>query len=132
MRKQFSNEEILLYAEKLNKIFLHSENEIELPIKINFYLQKNITAFMEAAKEIEAARLNIGQKYGRFDEKENSYFIEDEEKLKLAKKDLKDLLSLEQILEIYMVSLSELENTTSLTVTQMNAMLFMIDEDIEY
>ena len=129
MRKQFSNQEILTYAEQLNKIFLQTDKDIDLPIKINFYLQKNIREFMEAAQEINNLRLKIGSKYGVFDEKTSSYVIKDSDNLKKAQHDMEQLLSIDQILNIHMVSLRDLEKETKLTVAQMNAMYFMIDDD---
>ena len=130
MRKQFSNQEILLYAEQLNKTFLKEENNIELPIKANFYLQKNIKIIMEAAQEINDARLKIGAKYGEYNAQEESYFITDSNKLERARQDLYNLLSIDQILDICMISLSDLENMAKpLTVLQMNAIFFMIDDD---
>lgn len=129
MRKQFTNQEILSYAESLSKTFLDSEKDIELPIKINFYLQKNIKSFIEAAQEIDESRLAIGEKYGEYNFEEECYEIKDKEKRILAQRDLKNLLSLDQVLEIYTISLNDLEENTQLTVAQMNAMLFMIDEN---
>lgn len=131
MRKQFSNQDILLCAERLNKNFLDPNKDIELPIRINFYLQKNIKTFLTAAQEIDEMRLKIGEKYGQYDFDSGAFIISDIEKRKLANEEIQNLLSLDQILEIYMVSLKELEQDTKLTVAQMNAMLFMIDDDTE-
>lgn len=127
MRKQFTNKEILTYADLLNRIFLQEDKNLELPIRVNFYLQKNIKTFIEAAELIEESRMAIGRKYGEFNTEEESYLIKDEEKLLAAKQDLKNLFSLEQVLEIYPIDLEDLEDT-KLTVAQMNAMLFMIEE----
>lgn len=131
MRKQFSNQEILLYANQLNNAFLENGKDVELPIKINFYLQKNIKTFMTAAQEIDEARLKIGEKYGEYNPDNGSFIISDFEKRRKANEDMNKLLSIDQILEIYVVSLTELEKDTKLTVAQMNAMLFMIDDDTE-
>lgn len=133
MRKQFSNKEILTYATSLKKVFLDSDKDIELPIKANFYLQKNMKTLMDAAQEIDDARLNIGKKYGVLDSSTETYSITEPDKLEQARQDLNNLLSLDQIIEIYPIFLSDLKNT-KLTTTQMNAMFFMIEEDdeIEY
>lgn len=127
MRQQFSNQEILEYATSLHENFLENSKDITLPIKINFYLQKNMKNFIEAAKEVEASRLKIGEKYGVYNPKDSSYLIQDEDKLKLAQKELQELMSLDQIIEVYPISLEDLQNV-DLTVAQMNAMLFMIEE----
>lgn len=133
MRKQFSNKEILTYATALIKNFLNPEKEIELPIKANFYLQKNIKILTEAAQEIEEARIKIGQKYGTLNVQDETYSITETSNFEQAKKDLNNLLSLDQILEIYPIFLSDLKDT-KLTTSQMNALFFMIEEDdiIEY
>ena len=133
MRKQFSNREILLYAEQLKKIFLDLGQDIELPVKINFFLQKNIKTLMDAAHEIEEMRLKIGKKYGTYDAETQSYRIPSGENLEKAQQEIINLLSIDQVLDINLISLTELQNTTHLTVGQMNAMLFMIDNDlVEY
>lgn len=133
MRKQFSNKEILLYAEQLKKIFLELGQDIELPIKINFFLQKNIKTFIDAAQEIEEMRLKVGKKYGTYDAATKSYHIPSGENLEKAEQEINNLLSIDQVLDINLISLTELQETTHLTIGQMQAMLFMIDNDlIEY
>ena len=128
MRKKFSNKEILEYAHSLTKIFLDSEkNDINLPIKINFYLQKNIKTILNAAQDIETMRLDIGRKYGTYNSDSNAYIVDDDKRL-TAENELQDLMSIDQILDIYVVSLDELQQISSLTVLQMNAMMFMIEE----
>lgn len=128
MRKQFSNQEILSYAQQLSKVILNAAEDIELPVRVNFYLQKNIKTFLKAAQEINEMRLKIGKKYGEYDKETQSYQIQDKNKLELAQQDLKNLLSIDQILDIYMISLTDIEDL-KLTVAEMNAMLFMIDEN---
>lgn len=128
MRKQFSNKEILSYAKILAQVFLNSSNDIELPVRVNFYLQKNIKTFLSAAQDIDEMRLKIGKKYGELNIQTKSYEIKDINKLELAQQDLDNLLSIDQVLDIYMISLKDIEALT-LTVAQMNAMLFMIDDD---
>jgi len=128
MRKKFSNQEIFNYAEALTKTFLEDSKDIQLPVKVNFYLQKNIKTFITAAQEIEDARLTIGKKYGTINIEKDAYFISDPEKLEQAQQEIKQLLSIDQILEVYMISLEDLQDV-KLTVAQMNAMLFMIDEE---
>lgn len=126
MKKQFSNEEILTIAITLNKYFLEDDFKLILPIKINFYLQKNIQTFTKAAKLIEQLRQHIGQKYGNFDELTNSYKVESNN-IPLAEKEMQDLLEIEQNLDISIISLSDLEGI-DLTTQQMQALLFMIED----
>lgn len=127
MHKPFSNKTILEYATSLTKNFLEEGKDVELPVVVNFYLQKNIKTFIEAAEEIDEARLKIGEKYGEYNFEEDCYEIRNNEKRLQAQDDLKKLLSIDQVLEIHMISLEDLKDT-HLTVAQMNAMLFMIEE----
>ena len=87
---------------------------MKLPIKINFYLQKNIQLIAQAATEIENARLLIAQQYGTINE--------------IVNKELNDLLNLEQDLNIHIFKLSDFDNI-ELTYQQMSAIMFMIEED---
>lgn len=128
MHKQFSNKEILSYAQTLKQVFLDSSKDIELPVRVNFYLQKNIKTFLNAAQEIDEMRLKIGKKYGELNAQTRSYEIKDANKLELAQQDLDNLLLIDQVLDIYMISLKDIE-TLTLTVAQMNAILFMINDD---
>ena len=130
MRKQFSNKEILDYATALSKEILENAKDVELPTKVNFYLQKNIKTFLTAAQDIEEAQLKIGKKYGEYNSEKEAYIITDSEKLSIAQKEMEDLLSVDQVLEVYFITLADLQDT-KLTIAQMNAMLFMIDEQIE-
>lgn len=130
MRKHFTNKEILEYATLLQKVFLDTDKDIFLPVKVNFYLQKNMKTLTEAAELIEESRMGIGEQYGEFVEEESSYIIKDSENLKKAQKMINELLSLDQVIELYPISLEDLQDI-QLTVAQMNAMLFMIEESKE-
>ena len=128
MKRQMTNKDILAYALSLQNIFLNSEKEIILPVKVNFYLQKNLKLFTELASEIEESRLQIGEKYGEYNQETESYIIKDKSQIKQAQNEIKELLSLTQNLEIYTVSLEDLQDL-QFTTAQMNAMLFMIKEE---
>lgn len=130
MRKHFTNKEILEYATLLQKVFLDTDKDIFLPVKVNFYLQKNMKTLTEAAELIEESRMGIGEQYGEFVEEESSYIIKDPENLKKAQKMINELLSLDQVIELYPINLEDLQDI-QLTVAQMNAMLFMIEESKE-
>ena len=128
MRQQFSNENILKYATSLQQAFLSEDKEIILPVKVNFYLQKNINTLSEAAQSIENSRMKIGERYGEYIEEEGAYIIKDLEKRKIAQKEMEDLLSIDQILEIYYITLEDLQDI-KLTTSEMNALMFMINEE---
>lgn len=125
MKKTFSNKQILDISTKLNNIFVDTEDILILPIKINFYLQKNIELFNDLASSVESSRFDIGRKYG--EPLEDGSFKIKKENIAIAQKALDELQSLEQIADIYVISISELENI-QLNTKQMNALLFMLYE----
>ena len=120
---KFTNQQIFEYTQNLS---VFNNCEIKLPVKINFFLQKNIKAIQTAAQEIESARLGIAQTYGELDEKTQSYKIPNENLAKVNQ-ELVDLFSLEQELPITMLKLENFENI-ELTYQQMSAIIFMIEE----
>ena len=123
MLKKITNEEIYFINQQLNKIF--EESHQYLPAKVNFYIQKNKKQIMNLAMEIEQARINIIQNFGEHAE-ENKYFIPDEN-ITLAQKELNDLLNITQEIEVYTISLDDIENL-QFTLPQMEALMFMIEE----
>ena len=100
--------------------------EGKVPVKINFFLQKNIQVLAAAGQEIDAARMKIAQDYGTLNE-EGTQFIIPPEKLLEAQKELNDLFSLEQDLNIHTFKIDDFENI-ELTYQQLAAIMFMIEE----
>ena len=126
---KLTNNEIYNYANALSQEFGTSAS-IKLPIKVNFFLQKNIKALVEAATDIENSRIAIAQEYGVLNEDGESYQIPPE-KIEDASKELNDLFNLEQDIPIKKFNLEDFNNI-ELTTAQMSALLFMIkDEPIE-
>ena len=119
------NNNIYLYANKLIEAF--QDNNQKLPIKINFYLQKNKNTLITLAQEIENARLEIIKTYGKLNQ-ETQQFIIPPEKIAEASKELDDLLNLEQEVNIYMIDINSLSNEYAMTTAQMEAIMFMIQE----
>lgn len=126
MKKQFSNRDIYSTAILLDNVFLNKDIELYLPIKVNFYLQKNIRIFKNLAQEIEMVRMNIGKKYGSFDMEQETYKIK-QENIEQAQKELFDLMEIEQMVDIFTISFTDLGDT-KLTTQQMQALLFMIED----
>lgn len=124
---KLTNNEIYNYANALNQYF-GADNDMKLPIKVSFFLQKNIKVITEAAQEIDKARIEVAQRYGVLSEDGQSYQIPDE-KIADASKELEDLFTIEQHLNIHMFKLDDFNNI-ELTSAQTAALLFMIkDED---
>lgn len=122
---QLNNLQIYTCAEELNIQFQNCN--VLLPVKINFFLQKNIQIITAAAQEIAQARLNIAQRFGALDETRTNYIIAPENMV-TANNELNDLFSLEQELNIHTFKLSDFDDI-ALTYQQMSAIMFMIEED---
>lgn len=105
-----------------------AECEIKLPVRINFFLQKNIQTLSELGKEIETARLKIVQSYGQITETGDAYTIP-ADKIEAATAELNELLGLEQDVAIRTFDISAFDNV-DLSYKQMNALMFMINDDM--
>ena len=121
---KLTNQKIYDYAIGLGEAF--QDTTQSLPIKINFYLQKNKNILMELARDIENARLSIINNYGEPSEDGTQYIIP-KEKMPQVQKELLDLFELEQEVNIYTINIDSLSNDIALTTGQMEAIMFMID-----
>ena len=119
-----TNNEIYTYTRQLMDAF--NDGEQKLPIKINFYLQKNKNTLLGLAQDIEKARLEIAQNYGTLDDAGEQYVIPND-KLAEASKELEDLFNLEQDVAIHKISIDSLSDDLMLSAAQMEALMFMID-----
>ena len=121
---KLTNNEIYSHANKLMEVF--QDNTQKLPIKINFYLQKNKNTLITLAQEIEKTRIEIARSYGELNS-ETQQFVVPPEKIPEASKELNDLFNLEQDLNIHVFKLDEF-NDIELTYQQLSAIMFMIEE----
>ena len=119
-----TNNEIYNYTRQLMEAF--QDGEQRLPIKVNFYLQKNKNTLLALAQDIEKARIEIAQNYGELDESGQQYQIP-ADKLDAAAKELEDLFTLEQDVNIYKINIDSLSDDLTLTTAQMEAIMFMVD-----
>lgn len=121
---KFTNMELYEQAQQLMHVF-DNEN-LYIPAKANFYIQKNIKLIIDAGEEIEQARIQIAQHYGTLDQQKNQYIVPPD-KIEEANKEIQDLFSIEQNLDIKTIKIEDLGNT-ELTPKQMQALMFMIEE----
>lgn len=119
-----TNNEIYTYTRQLMDAF--NDGEQKLPIKINFYLQKNKNTLLALAQDIERSRLEIAQSFGALDDAGEQYVIPND-KLAEASKELEDLFNLEQDVTIHKISIDSLNDDLMLSAAQMEALMFMID-----
>lgn len=123
---KLTNEEIYIYANNLVNAF--QDKEQRLPIKLNFFIQKNKGILLVLAQEIEKSRLEIAQAYGTLDVESNQFIIVPN-KIAEAQKELNDLFNLEQEVNIGIIKASSLSDDYNLSTAQMEAIMFMIDEE---
>lgn len=119
-----TNFQIYEYGSKLT---VFNDCSVRIPVRINFYLQKNIQLIQLACQEIEYTRLNIGAQFGIPNDDGNGYTIP-LDKIQEVNVELQDLFNLEQDLPIHMFKLSDFDGI-ELTYQQMSAIMFMIEED---
>lgn len=118
-----TNLEIYTITSHLFEAF--QDGEQKFPVKMNFFLQRNKKTLLALAQEIEEARMNIANTYG-----ENSgdgNFTIAPENIEQAQKELNQLFSIEQDVDIKKISFNDLDPNMELTSAQMEALMFMIE-----
>lgn len=123
MLKILTNNDIYFINEQFNKIFENSQQY--LPAKVNFYIQKNKKKIAELAQEIEIARAEIIKNFG--EQKEDQKYYIPQDKIQEAQQELLDLLNIQQEIEVFTISLDDIENL-HFTLPEMEALMFMIEE----
>lgn len=128
--KTLKNGEIFEMATNLIEAFQKDteSGEKTYPIKVLFYLRKNMKTLTELAQDIEKARVEIIKRYGA-PSKENpeQYQFETQEKIDAVNKEFEELFGLEQEVTIYTIPLESF-NDMELTEKQMDAVMEMIEE----
>ena len=127
MMMTLTNNEIYVYANALSEQF--GQDQVKLPLKVNFYLQKNINELISLAQDIEKQRMSIASEYGTLNEETQQYEIP-EDNITAAQNKLDELFNLTQEVKIYKVKLDAFGDI-DLSSAQMQALLFMIDEEEE-
>lgn len=119
-----TNLEIYSLAMAMNEAF--KDGSQYLPVKVNFFIQKNKSTLLTLAQDIDNARIAIAQSYGTIDHKSNQFVIP-EDKVDVANSEISNLLAIEQDVDIRKVSVDIFPDDISLTTAQMEALMFMID-----
>lgn len=125
-RKNLTNLEIYNYATLLLEHFQASE--MNFPVKVSFYLQKNIDILVELAKDVEKNRIEIIKKYGVASEDNEEQYVVAPENIEVANNELNDLLALTQEVSLNMLKLDWFDNI-DLTNAQVKAISIMIAEE---
>lgn len=119
---KMNNGMIYQYALTLNKAL--NDNDLQMPVAVIFSIEKNKQTLMAVAQDVEKYRMDIIKKYGK--EVDGNYNVP-QDKIEIANKELKDLFSIEQEVNIYKFNIEDLGDI-KLTSNQMNAILFMIED----
>lgn len=101
--------------------------ELNLPVKVGFYIQKNMKKMTDLAQEIEKSRMEIFEKYGERDEENNQYKF-DLSVQESVQNELNDLFSLTQEVKTNMLELDWFD-AIDLNAGQIEAISYMIDEE---
>ena len=119
---KMNNGMIYQYALTLNKAL--NDDDLQMPVAVIFSIEKNKQTLMAVAQDVEKYRMDIIKKYGK--EVDGNYNVP-QDKIEIANKELKDLFSIEQEVNIYKFNIEDLGDI-KLTSNQMNAILFMIED----
>ena len=122
---KLTNKQIYTYASNMLTAF--SDKDQSLPVRLNFFINKNKKILLALAQDIEQARLEIAHRYGQYEQKSNQFIIEPD-KIALAQDELEGLFALEQEVNISMIKAENLSDDFNLTTAQMEAIMFMIEE----
>lgn len=121
---KLTNQQIYSYAKAINDAF--QDNTQYLPVKVNFFILKNKNTLLALAQDIENSRIEIIRNYGEINE-DGSQFIVPEDKIDIANNELSDLFNIEQDVDIRVISIDAFPEDISLTTSQMEALMFMIE-----
>ena len=119
---KMNNGMIYQYALTLNEVL--NDNDLQMPVAVIFSIEKNKQTLMAIAQDVEKYRMDIIKKYG--EEVDGNYNVP-QDKIEIANKELQDLFSIEQEVNIYKFNIEDLGDI-KLTSNQMDAILFMIED----
>ena len=124
MIKTFKNIEIYNLV-NLYQSLLKDFDNLFLPIKANFYFKQNIKTLICKGLEIDNFRSEIIKKYAKL---ENDKYKFEKDNLEKANKEIEELMSLEQELDIKLIPLSAFDNV-QITPKMMEIFMLMISEE---
>lgn len=119
-----TNFEIYNIAKAMTEAF--QDGSQYLPVKVNFFIQKNKGTLAALAQDIDNSRIAIVQNYGKLNEETNQFMVP-EENIEAANAELMDLFNIEQEVDIRKISIDSMPDDINLTTAQMEALMFMID-----
>lgn len=122
---KYTNAFIAAFAEAVYEIV--NDKELKFPAKVNYAIQKNFKTLYSIYQELETERVRVCQEYSTGLEN-GVYLFEDAEKRELAEKELNDLMTMEQDVNIMKFDIDALGNM-ELTTRQMDVLMQMIKDE---
>lgn len=120
MIKIFTSNELFNIAEYISNNPFRTDTYI--PVKYNFYIQKNIEIVLKEYERIQKHRRDILMHYG---ETEGDEFTIPKDKINDTNKELEELSNLEHELDLTILSINDIENL-ELTTGELKSIMFMI------
>ena len=122
---KYSNAFINAFAESEYEIV--NDKELKFPAKVNYAIQKNFKTLYSIYQELETERVRVCQEYSTGLEN-GVYLFEDAEKRELAEKELNDLMTMKQEVNIMKFDIDALGDI-ELTSRQMDVLMNMIKDE---
>ena len=130
MKLNLSNERIVNTINVLGKL-----NNAQLPIKVAYAISKNVNKIESELKVYNTEKDKLVNKYGEKDKEgklkvdENGNIPLKEEHIEDWNRDIKELLSIENEIDIYMINLDDLLNSNyNISPAELSAIDFMIND----
>ena len=130
MKLNLSNERVVNTINALSKL-----NNAQLPIKVAYAISKNVNKIESELKVYNTEKAKLVNKYGEKDKEgklkvgENGNVSLKEEHIEDYNRDIKELLSIENDMDIHLIKLDDLLNSDyNISPSELSAIDFMIEE----
>lgn len=130
MKLNLSNERIVNTINALSKL-----NNAQLPIKVAYAISKNVNKIESELKVYNTEKAKLVNKYGEKDKEgklkvgENGNVSLKEEHIEDYNRDIKELLSIENEMDIHMIKLDDLLNSDyNISPSELMTIDFMIND----
>ena len=123
MKRIFTNGD--LYCLTQNLIENPIKEDTYIPIKLNFYIQKNIETIISEYQRIEKHRIDIIKHYSVFDDKGQITIPQD--KVAEVNAELDALSEIKQEVDLHMLTLDDIQDL-QLSTGEFKSIMFMIEE----
>lgn len=127
---KLTNLDILNLCAIWQEHFIQQEDKKAFPVKVFFYLQKNMQTILTLQPEIQKYYQDIIKKYQDGEPTEDGQIKIQSNKIEIANKEINDLLALPQEINIYPIALDAF-GEIALTADEMQIISIMVAENFE-